>query len=88
MFCLHLVLIMMKTKMIKLLSLSKRKKLYVPVVTLSATDNQKLLKRLSKGLKDQVIGINIKQKRGIKIQQMNIDIFSNQTLLKLIDYLH
>ena len=78
----------MKTKMIKLLSLSKRKKLYVPVVTLSATDNQKLLKRLSKGLKDQVIGINIKQKRGIKIQQMNIDIFSNQTLLKLIDYLH
>ena len=88
MFCLHLVLIMMKTKMIKLLSLSKRKKSYVPVVTLSATDNQKLLKRLSKGLKDQVIGINIKQKRGIKIQQMNIDIFSNQTLLKLIDYLH
>ena len=74
--------------MIKLLSLSKRKKSYVAVVTLSATDNQKLLKRLSKGLKDQVIGINIKQKRGIKIQQMNIDIFSNQTLLKLIDYLH
>ena len=35
----------------------------------------------------QFIGINIKQKVKIKIQQMNTDIFSNQTLLKSIDYL-
>ena len=38
-------------------------------------------------LKDQFIGMNIKQKLRIKIRQMNIDIFSNQTLLELIDYL-
>ena len=31
--------------------------------------------------------MNIKQKVRIKIQQMNIDILSNQILLKLIDYL-
>ena len=51
-------------------------KLYVPVVTLSARDNQKFLKRLSKGLKDQFIGMDIKQKERIKIQQMNIDTFN------------
>ena len=31
--------------------------------------------------------MNIKQKVRIKILQMNIDTFSNQILLKLIDYL-
>ena len=31
--------------------------------------------------------MNIKQKVRIKILQMNINIFSNQILLKLIDYL-
>ena len=31
--------------------------------------------------------MNIKQKRKIKIRQMNIDIFSNQILLESIDYL-
>ena len=30
--------------------------------------------------------MNIKQKVGLKIQQMNVDIFSNQILLELIDY--
>ena len=35
----------------------------------------------SKGLeKDQCIGMNIKQKVKIKIQQISIDIFSSQTL--------
>ena len=34
--------------------------LYVPVVNLSARDNQKLSKLLSKGFEDQLIGINIK----------------------------
>ena len=38
-------------------------------------------------MKDQFIGTNIKQKVGIKIQQMNTDIFSNQILLELINYL-
>ena len=50
-------------------------KSYVPVLTLSARDNQK----------DQFIGTNIKQTVRIKIQQMNIDMFSNQILLELID---
>ena len=56
----------------------KDTKLYVPVVTLSARDNQKLSKLLK---------MSIKEKVGIKIQQMNIGIFSNQTLLESIDYL-
>ena len=38
-------------------------------------------------LKDQFNGINIKQKVRIKILQMNIDIFSNQILVELMDYL-
>ena len=35
-------------------------------------------------MKDQFIGMDIKQKVIIKIQQNNINIFSNQTLLGLI----
>ena len=34
---------------------------------------------LAKALKDQCIGVNAKQKVKIKIQQMSIDIFFNQT---------
>ena len=37
-------------------------------------------------MKDPFIRANIKQKLRIKIQQINADIFSNQVLLKLIDY--
>ena len=55
----------------------KDTKLYVSVVTLSTRDNQKLSKLLKKYLKDQFIGMNLKQKVRIKIRQMNIDIFSN-----------
>ena len=36
-------------------------------------------------IKGHFIRINSKQKVRIKTQQMNIDIFSNQILLKLID---
>ena len=36
-------------------------------------------------LNDQFIGMNINQKVRIKLQQINIDIFSNQILLELID---
>ena len=38
-------------------------------------------------LNDQFIGINIFKKLRIKIQQMNIDIFSSQILFELKDYL-
>ena len=66
----------------------KDTELYVPFVTLSARDNQKIYQNfLVKGLKDPFIGINIKQKVRIKAQQMNIDIFSNQILLESIGYL-
>ena len=65
----------------------KDTKLYVSVVTLSAKDNQKLSKFLTKDLKDQFLGIYIKQRLIIKIPQMNLDIFSNQILLDLIDCL-
>ena len=44
-------------------------------------------KRLAKDLKDQFIGMNIKQKVKIKIRQMSLDIFLNQILLESIDYL-
>ena len=61
--------------------------LYVPVVTIS-----KRIKNYQnfvvKDLKDQFIRMNIKQKVRLKIEQMNIDIFSNQILLELTDYLY
>ena len=42
---------------------------------------------LSKDLKDQFIGMTIRQKVRIKIRQMNIDIFLNQVLLESTDCL-
>ena len=65
----------------------KGTKLYVPVATLSGRENQKLSKRLSKGIERSVYWNEYKQKVRIKIQQMKIDIFPNQILLALIDYL-
>ena len=65
----------------------KDTKLYFRVVTVSARDNQKLSKLLSNDLKNQFLGKNIKQNVIIKIQQMNLDNFSNQVLLELIEYL-
>ena len=59
----------------------KETKLYVSVVPLSAKDVSHYL------LKDQFVEVNTKQKLRIKIQQMNIDIFSKQALLELMDYL-
>ena len=56
------------------------------VVTLSARDNQKLSKILSKGFKRSVYWNEYKT-ISENLQQMNIDISSNQILLKLIDYL-
>ena len=42
---------------------------------------------LVESLKCQFIEMNIKQKVRIKIQQMNTDLFSNKTLLRLINCL-
>ena len=42
---------------------------------------------LANDLKDQLIGMNIKQIMRIKIQQMNIDVLSNLILLESTDYL-
>ena len=63
----------------------KDTKLSVPVITLSARDNQKLSKLLSKEFERSIYWTNSKQKVRIKIRQMNRDIFSNQILLKSID---
>ena len=64
----------------------KNTRFHVPVVTLSAKDNQKLSKLLAKDLKDQFIEMNIKQLVTLQIRQMNIHTSSNQNLLELIDY--
>ena len=67
----------LKFKWTKYSVFSEDKKLYAPGVTLSARDN----------LKDQFIGMIIKQRLRIKIPQMSLDIFPKQTLLESIDYL-
>ena len=64
----------------------KDTKLYVPVLTLSRKDNQKLSKHLSKGFEISVYGNEYKTKCENE-NMMNINIFSNQFLLDLIDYL-
>ena len=58
----------------------KDTKLYLPVVVLSAKGNQNYQNFLTKDLKDQIIGVNIKEKVRIKLQQMSIDILSIRTL--------
>ena len=42
---------------------------------------------LAKDLKDEFIGMNIKQKVRIKIKEVNLDISPSQILLESIDYL-
>ena len=64
----------------------KGTKLYVPLVILSARDNQKLWKLLSKVFERSVYWSENKKKVRIKIRQMNVDIFSNQLFLESIDY--
>ena len=56
-------------------------KLYVPVVTLSAKDNQKLSKRLSKGFERSGCWNEYKAKRENKKQQLNTNSFSDQILM-------
>ena len=77
----------------------KDTELNVPVVTLSANDNQKLSKLyhqqkviktyqnlFAKDSKDQSFGLNINQKVKLNLREMTIDIFLNQTLLVLANY--
>ena len=61
-------------------------KFYVPVVTLLVKCNKKLSRLLRKRFKNPCIGMNIKQKVRIKIQQVNVDIVSSEILLGSIDY--
>ena len=74
----------------KIIFTIKDAKLYVPVVTLS--DQRETIKNyknfLAEDQKDQFIVMNIKQKVRIKLQEMKLDIFLNQTLLELKDYLY
>ena len=88
-FFLQLVRIIRTIILIIIIFTIKDTKLYVSVVTLYQQETiQNYQNFLAKALKDQFIGMNIKQNVRIKIHQMNIDIFLNQTLLELIDCLH
>ena len=53
------------------------------VIALSATKFIKYQNFLVNGLKDQCIGMNMKEKVRIKTQQTSIDIYLNQTLKEL-----
>ena len=64
----------------------KDTKLYVPAITLSSRDNQKLSKIISKSFERSVYWNEYKIKVGNKIPQMNTDTFLNQVLLEIIDF--
>ena len=57
------------------------------IFTIKDTKSKNYQNFLAKDLKDQFIGMNIKQKVRIKIQKVSLDIFSNQIFLESIDYL-
>ena len=65
----------------------KDTKLYVPAVTLSPRGSQKRTKLFSKEFKRSVYWNECKRKVKMKLQQMSIDILSNQILFVLIDCL-
>ena len=65
----------------------KDTKLYVSGVTLSARETKNYQTPLAKDLKNYFIGINIRQKVRIKVQQINLDILSDQILLESINSL-
>ena len=61
---------------------------YLFLLQLSQQETIKIYQNFfAKDSKDQFIGMNITQKLRIKIQEMNNDLFLNQILLDLIDYL-
>ena len=80
-FCPQLLLIVMMLIVMILFSLSKIQN----DMFLLLHYMEKIIKNYQ-DLKDQFFGINIKQKVRRKMRQMNIDIFSNQILLELIDF--
>ena len=81
MLLLCLVLKIVETILIILFLLSKTQKLRVPVVTLPAKYNKKLSKFAGKEFERSVYSNDCKAlKVKLKMQQMNLDIFSNQTL--------
>ena len=65
----------------------KDTKLYAHVVTLSARDNHKLSKLLSKGFERSVYWRKYKTNRENKTTTSKFSISSNQILLESIDYL-
>ena len=81
MLLLCLVLKIVETILIILFLLSKTQKLRVPVVTLPTKYNKKLSKFVGKEFERSVYSNDCKAlKVKLKMQQMNLDIFSNQTL--------
>ena len=92
MFCLRLVhMMLMKALMIMLmiitLFLLSKIQSSIFLFELFHQETIKNYQKFSvKDLKDRLIGMNRKQKMRIKLQQINIDIFSNQILLESIDY--
>ena len=58
----------------------KHSQLHVPIVILSLKTIKKYQNILANDLKNQCIGINIKQTVRIKIRLISIDVFLNQTL--------
>ena len=83
MFCLQLALIMQKLIMLFSLSKTENDLLLLSLYEQKTIENYQNF--LVQELNDQFIGMNINQKVRIKLQQINIDIFSNQILLELID---
>ena len=85
MFCLQLALIMQKLIMLFSLSKTENDLFLLSLCEQKTIENYQNF--LVQELNDQFIGMNINQKVRIKLQQINIDIFSNQILLELIDSL-
>ena len=73
--------------LILLFLIPKRQKIWFPVINLSAKHNQKLSKLLNKGFERFAFGMNIKQKMRTNVRKTRIDIFSNQVLQELTDFL-
>ena len=63
--------------LILILFLLSNTNFYVPFVTLSAKDNQKLTKLLTKGFERSVYWNGYNKKERMRIQQMSTDIFYN-----------
>ena len=64
----------------------QRQKIICSCCDVISKRQSKTIKLLSKGF-ERFIGMSSKQNMRIKIQQSDIDIFPNQTLLLSIDYL-